>query len=163
MSCVLCFFYCVIIIGSIVGSSFIEADYSMKIGIIVFVVGLIFSCAGFGSTGIGHGTCASSCQSGIGNVVSGSLFAIFQGLGMLRVFEVGMVCGVILFLGGIFDFQTIRIENLKFFDSVLNNTSNQFNNTFSAINETVRNEIDRLLNSTASNFANKVLDVIAHK
>ena len=39
------------------------------------VVGAALGAAGFGAAGVGAGTLAAGIQSGIGNVVAGSLFA----------------------------------------------------------------------------------------
>ena len=98
--------YSGLILGTLLLSCYIESSIAKKNGIIVFSIGLFFSLIGFKSSGIQHGSFASSCQSSTGNVESGSIFAIFQSLGMFNVFNIGMLCGVALYSCGYFDLHT---------------------------------------------------------
>ena len=53
---------------------------------LLFGASLIPAAIGFGSAGIVGGSIAAGIQSGIGNVAAGSLFSVFQSLGMTGFF-----------------------------------------------------------------------------
>ncbi|KAH6897272.1 hypothetical protein B0T10DRAFT_476507 [Thelonectria olida] len=61
------------------------------------------SLLGFGSAGVGAGTFAAWIHAIIGNVIPGSLFAIFQSAGALG-YGLGIVNGVIQCVGAAFAF-----------------------------------------------------------
>ena len=65
------------------------AGYAGKIAIGAGIVSLIFSIPivlGFGPGGIALDSIAAAIQSSIGNVATGSIFSIFQSLGMTGFF-----------------------------------------------------------------------------
>ena len=55
-------------------------------GAVVAGVTFIPAALGFGTAGIVAGSTAATIQSGIGNVAAGSLFSLFQSLGMTGFF-----------------------------------------------------------------------------
>jgi hypothetical protein len=59
-------------------------------------IGAAMTYAGFGSSGIVAGSVAAGIQSAIGNVIAGSLFAIFQSIGMLGGWVGMLVMGGLL-------------------------------------------------------------------
>ena len=56
-------------------------------------IALVPIALGFGGAGIVAGSAAAAIQSGIGNVVGGSLFAICQSLGMTGFFTTAAASG----------------------------------------------------------------------
>jgi hypothetical protein len=73
------------------------------ISAVVFGVGIIFFVLGFRSSGISGDSYASHRQASIGNVIVGSIFAIFQFLGAIKVFKAMIYIGGIgLIISGIY-------------------------------------------------------------
>jgi len=74
---------------------------------ILVIVGIIFAAIflapiaiGFGSTGVRGGSIASGLQSGVGNVVAGSLFAIVQSFAMGGIFtKIAIIAVIVTVIG----------------------------------------------------------------
>ena len=68
------------------------------VGSIIFLLGLFAFIFGFTYIGIAGHSCASCCQSLIGNVVAGSCFAIMTSLGMKGCFIIMIIIGLLILL-----------------------------------------------------------------
>lgn len=65
---------------------------------------------GFGSIGIAGSSIAAGIQSGIGNVVAGSWFAIMTSLGMTGVFATTATVGAIIGTGGLAGYLALEVS-----------------------------------------------------
>ena len=84
------------------------------LGSFLFILGLSCVIFGFRTVGVAANSCASCCQSIIGNVVKGSCFAIMTCLGMRGCFILMMILGLlILIIVGIYSMiKSQWFENL---------------------------------------------------
>ena len=90
----------------------------LVVGGIIFLLGLSCCIFGFGPVGVAASSCAACCQSCIGNVVSGSCFAILTSLGMRGCFVGMIIIGLLILIGfGIY----YLIEETEIFSLILIN------------------------------------------
>jgi hypothetical protein len=66
------------------------------IGAAVFAIGLIVTCLGFTSRGVGGGSYAASMQSGYGDVSGGSCFSMITSCAMKNIFILFIILGPLL-------------------------------------------------------------------
>jgi hypothetical protein len=74
---------------------FISSFFAL-VAVVTAATGAAMIAAGFGASGIVAGSVAAGIQSAIGNVIAGSLFAIFQSIGMLGGWVGMLVMGGLL-------------------------------------------------------------------